>query len=79
MQLINEALLRVLTGWQGLQARMSDEEGQTLAEYGLIMAVIAVVVVITAVVLFRTRSSRLSTAPRTVWTEPANAATDDSR
>ncbi len=54
MQLINEALLRVLTGWQGLQARMSDEEGQTLAEYGLIMAVIAVAVVITAVVLFRT-------------------------
>jgi Flp pilus assembly pilin Flp len=53
MQLINEALLRVLTGWQGLQARMSDEEGQTLAEYGLIMAVIAVVVVTTAVVFFR--------------------------
>jgi len=54
MQLLNEALLRVLTGWQGLQARMSDEEGQTLAEYGLIMAVIAVAVVVTAVVLFRT-------------------------
>lgn len=53
MQLINEALLRVLTGWQGLQARLSDEEGQTLAEYGLIMAVIAVVVVTTAVVFFR--------------------------
>lgn len=54
MQLINQALLRVLTGWQGLQARLQDEEGQTLAEYGLIMAVIAVAVVITAVVLFRT-------------------------
>jgi Flp pilus assembly pilin Flp len=53
MQLLNEALLRVLTGWQGLQARLSDEEGQTLAEYGLIMAVIAVAVVVTAVVLFR--------------------------
>lgn len=53
MQLINEALLRVLTGWQGLQARLQDEEGQTLAEYGLIMAVIAVATVITAVVLFR--------------------------
>lgn len=53
MQLINEALFRVLTGWQGLQARLSDEEGQTLAEYGLIMAVIAVVVVTTAVVFFR--------------------------
>jgi Flp pilus assembly pilin Flp len=53
MQLINNALLRVLTGWHGLQARVSDEEGQTLAEYGLIMAVIAVATVVAAVVLFR--------------------------
>ena len=53
MQLINEALLRVLTGWQGLQARLSDEEGQTLAEYGLIMAVIAVFTVVLAVTVFR--------------------------
>ena len=54
MQLINEALLRMLTGWHSLQARASDEEGQTLAEYGLIMAVIAVAVVVLAVVAFRT-------------------------
>ncbi len=54
MQLLNEALLRVLTGWHELQARARDEEGQTLAEYGLIMAVIAVAVVVTAVVAFRT-------------------------
>jgi len=53
MQLLNEALLRMLTGWHGLQARLSDEEGQTLAEYGLIMALIAVAVVVTAVVAFR--------------------------
>jgi Flp pilus assembly pilin Flp len=53
MQLINDALLRVLTGWQGLQARMTDEDGQTLAEYGLIMAVIAVATVVVAVVVFR--------------------------
>jgi Flp pilus assembly pilin Flp len=53
MQLINEALLRVLTGWQELHARLADEDGQTLAEYGLIMAVIAVATVVTAVVLFR--------------------------
>ena len=51
MQLLNETLLRVLAGWHGLQAR--DEEGQTLAEYGLIMAVIAVAVVVTAVIAFR--------------------------
>ena len=53
MRILNEALLRVLTGWNGLQARLSDEEGQTLAEYGLIMAVIAVAVVVAAVVAFR--------------------------
>lgn len=53
MQLLNEALLRVLTGWQGLQARLLDEEGQTLAEYGLIMAFIAVTVIVGSVVFFR--------------------------
>jgi Flp pilus assembly pilin Flp len=53
MRLVNEALLRVLTGWHELQARLSDEEGQTLAEYGLIMAVIAVAVVVGAVIAFR--------------------------
>jgi Flp pilus assembly pilin Flp len=53
MQLLNEALLRVLTGWQGLRARLTDEEGQTLAEYGLLMAVVAVAVAATAVLAFR--------------------------
>ncbi len=53
MQLVNEALLRALVGWHNLQARFRDEEGQTLAEYGLIMAVIAVVAVVTAVIAFR--------------------------
>ncbi len=53
MSIVNEALLRVLTGWQNLQTRMQDEDGQTLAEYGLIMAVIAVAVVVIAVTVFR--------------------------
>jgi Flp pilus assembly pilin Flp len=53
MQLLNEALLRILTGWHGLQARAQDEEGQTLAEYGLIMAVIAIATVVLAVTVFR--------------------------
>jgi hypothetical protein len=53
MQLLNEALLRVIAGVHGLHARTKDEEGQTLAEYGLIMAVIAVLVVVTAVVALR--------------------------
>lgn len=52
MRLLDEVLLRVLC-WNGPQVRVSEENGQTLAEYGLIMAVIAVAVVITAVTLFR--------------------------
>jgi pilus assembly protein Flp/PilA len=35
----------------GLVARMRREEGQTMAEYGLLLAVIAVVVVAAALVL----------------------------
>ena len=52
MRLLNEALLRLMT-WEAPQIRASEEKGQTLAEYGLIMAVIAVAVVVTAVTLFR--------------------------
>jgi Flp pilus assembly pilin Flp len=36
-----------------IKSRFEDEEGQTLAEYGLIMAVIAVAVVVAAGVAFR--------------------------
>ena len=56
--MINEVALRVWVALQAIgqsiEAKMKDEEGQTLAEYGLIMAVIAVAVVIVAVVAFRT-------------------------
>ena len=53
MQLLNETLWRFLTACHGLRARAQDDEGQTLAEYGLIMAVIAVSVVVLAVTVFR--------------------------
>jgi Flp pilus assembly pilin Flp len=53
MNTLNNAFLRLLS-WQAPQIKTSDEKGQTLAEYGLIMAVIAVAVVITAVTVFRT-------------------------
>ena len=55
MRMLNEALLHLMT-WEPPEIRIprvSDEKGQTLAEYGLIMAVIAVAVVVTAVTLFR--------------------------
>ncbi len=52
MRLLNDALLHLMT-WEAPKINLSGEKGQTLAEYGLIMAVIAVAVVITAVTLFR--------------------------
>jgi Flp pilus assembly pilin Flp len=51
--MFTELVLRALEAFKGLESRMQDEEGQTLAEYGLIMAVIAVAVVVAAVVAFR--------------------------
>ena len=55
--MINELSLRVFMALKGLgqalESKFQDEEGQTLAEYGLIMAVIAVAVVVAAGVAFR--------------------------
>jgi Flp pilus assembly pilin Flp len=49
--------LRVFVALQGIESKVAstfqDEEGQTLAEYGLIMAVIAVAVIAAAAVAFR--------------------------
>jgi Flp pilus assembly pilin Flp len=46
-------VLRVLVALQGIESKVKDEEGQTLAEYGLIMAVIAVAVIVAAAVAFK--------------------------
>jgi Flp pilus assembly pilin Flp len=55
--MIQEVALRVFVALKGigqsLESKFQDEEGQTLAEYGLIMAVIAVAVVVAAGVAFR--------------------------
>jgi Flp pilus assembly pilin Flp len=51
--MLREVMLKVVAAIHGIQARVEDEDGQTLAEYGLIMAVIAVAVVVAAVVAFR--------------------------
>lgn len=56
--MLNELALRVFVALksigQSIESKLQDEEGQTLAEYGLIMAVIAVAVVVGAGILFRT-------------------------
>jgi len=51
--MIHELALRALVAFKMIQAKTQDEDGQTLAEYGLIMAVIAVAVVVAAGVAFR--------------------------
>jgi Flp pilus assembly pilin Flp len=51
--MLNELALRVFAAIRGLSDKLEDEEGQTLAEYGLIMAVIAVAVIVAAGVAFR--------------------------
>jgi len=45
--------LRLFALLSGIRARFEDDEGQTLAEYGLIVTTIAVAVVILAVIAFR--------------------------
>ena len=52
MSYLNDAIIWLLS-FQAPRIEFPDEKGETLAEYGLIMAVIAVAVVITAVTVFR--------------------------
>lgn len=51
--MLNELSLRVFVALKGITSKFQDEEGQTLAEYGLIMAVISVFVIGGAAVLLR--------------------------
>jgi Flp pilus assembly pilin Flp len=51
--MFKDLALRFLVAIQAIETKLQDDEGQTLAEYGLIMAVIAIAVVIAAVVAFR--------------------------
>jgi Flp pilus assembly pilin Flp len=51
--MFKELVLRTLVALQGLESKVQDEDGQTLAEYGTIMAVIAVAVSVAAAVAFK--------------------------
>ena len=53
--LLTGTMLRLSAWWYDLRRRSapSDDAGQTLAEYGLILAVIATVVMATALFVFR--------------------------
>lgn len=51
--MLKNLALRLLVSLHNIEHKAADEEGQTLAEYGLIMAVIAVAVIAAAAVAFR--------------------------
>ena len=51
--MVSNVALRMLTSLNALIQSARDEEGQTLAEYGLILSVIAVATIVLAVVAFR--------------------------
>jgi Flp pilus assembly pilin Flp len=51
--MVNELVLRTFVALQGIGARTRDDEGQTLAEYSLIISAIAVAAIVTSVIVFR--------------------------
>lgn len=51
--MLTNIAVRALLAFKSIENKIRDDEGQTLAEYGLIMAVIAVAVVVAAGVTFR--------------------------
>jgi Flp pilus assembly pilin Flp len=51
--MLKHAALRVFVELQHLMARTEDEDGQTLAEYSLIISAIAVGTITIAVIVFR--------------------------
>lgn len=51
--MLEQLTLRMYLGLREMVERARDEEGQTLAEYGLIMAVVAVSVMVVAAVALR--------------------------
>ncbi len=51
--MLGQWTLRLFLGLQSVIERGQDEEGQTLAEYGLILAVVAVSIIVLAAVAFR--------------------------
>ena len=51
--MLGNLMLRACASLMSLRSSTVDEDGQTLAEYGLIMMLVAIAVVITAVLVFR--------------------------
>jgi Flp pilus assembly pilin Flp len=51
--MVRDLALHMFAALRGIASRFTDEEGQTLAEYGLIVSVIAVAVMMAALFAFK--------------------------
>jgi Flp pilus assembly pilin Flp len=51
--MFSSVALRILSVLEGFAARARDEDGQTVAEYGMIITVVAVATIVLAITLFR--------------------------
>lgn len=70
---MNDLILLLLTRLDRVRHAAADERGQTLAEYGLIMSVIAIAVLVLAVIAFRgTIIGAFTTAGTCISTAAAN-------
>jgi pilus assembly protein Flp/PilA len=63
---LSAMLTDVVAFFQSLTLRAGDEQGQTMAEYGILIAVIAIIVVVAAVVLGTNLTGLFSSASNTV-------------
>ena len=50
---MQESAMYVLAALHNLRSKTQDEHGQTLAEYGIMMSVIAVAIMVTAMIVFK--------------------------
>ena len=51
--MITGLALRMFIAMRGVVANANDEDGQTLAEYGLIISLVGVAAMVTGVIVFR--------------------------
>ena len=51
--MITTTMLHLFVAFDRLMQRTKDEDGQTLAEYGLILSVVAISIVVSASIAFR--------------------------
>jgi len=51
--MLTDVAVRMLVAVHALESRLRDEDGQTLAEYGLITSVVVISTILLAVIVFK--------------------------